>query len=52
MKTKPLYPALIFITLIVSPLWTTAKSSDFNFLIGEWSIINKKLKERLKGSNE
>jgi len=25
---------------------------NFDFLIGEWNVLNKKLKERLTGSNE
>ena len=25
---------------------------DFSFLIGKWSVLNKRLKERLKNCNE
>nr|WP_321236849.1 hypothetical protein [uncultured Psychroserpens sp.] len=28
------------------------KIQDFNFLIGKWTVLNKKLKERLANSNE
>ena len=31
---------------------TLSKKSDFDFLLGKWQVQNKRLKERLVGSNE
>jgi len=31
---------------------TLSKKDDFDFLLGKWQVGNKRLKERLVGSNE
>ena len=31
---------------------TIVEIQNFDFLIGKWSIVNKRLKERIKNSNE
>lgn len=59
-KTIPKFITIILIGLFIFMKMnsysqtnrTRVEIQNFDFLVGKWSVLNKRLKERLKGSNE